>query len=135
MKTQEGLLVITELLNKGSISNEYVVSYIFDDRGYADEETLFSSYKEITSTEPDLISEGRIGPFSSMELLQKFAFRVCQEMDAPCVQILNSEDVNKALDKSFSTSDFVSGLWESGNRMDNPDAQNSKGLLGKIFKN
>ena len=69
-----------------------------------------------------------------MEEIQKYSFKVCQEVGASCVQILGSEDVNTALEKSFNGTDLINGLWELGNRMENPDAQNSKGLLGKIFR-
>tara|TARA_R110002072_G_scaffold1989_2_gene16296 strand:- start:19954 stop:20358 length:405 start_codon:yes stop_codon:yes gene_type:complete len=134
MTTQDGLLVITELISKGSILNEYLISYIFDERGYTDEETLNEIYKEVIGKEAGLLSEGRVGPFSSMEEIQKYSFKVCQEVGASCVQILGSEDVNTALEKSFNGTDLINGLWELGNRMENPDAQNSKGLLGKIFR-
>jgi hypothetical protein len=110
----------------------YQVFHAFNSQGSMDEKSLHSAYKAIIGGEPSFLDLGTIGSFNSIEDLQKFSFHLCQELGSNAVNLISSEDYNKAFDQAYTEQEFLKNLSECGNKIENLD-KNKKGFFGRFI--
>lgn len=109
---------------------EYFCYLVFDDKGSVERENLEVCYREFSDSE---IHPYYIGPFSDMETLGRFAFKVCQERGKDRVRLIDNEEYNQVLESCNDRQAFVSALENVGQSLENLEAP-KKGFLGKIFR-
>jgi hypothetical protein len=75
---------------------------------------------------------GIVGPFSSTEALNQFAFQFCEELNAEKVSLLSVEEYNVLLENSHNGLDFHRDLLAKGNVIENIERK-KKGFLSRFF--
>ncbi len=116
----------------------YYLLYLLDDKGLLDKIGAMKLYNEHFKTDLSSpvhefeLNKGKIGPFESVEKLNQFAFRLCEELNAAKVSLLSVQEYNTLLESTISMSDFHRDLLEKGNILENIDRK-KKGFLSRIF--
>lgn len=126
------LTVIYGPHNHNRLGDGKRVMAVFNESGLIEETTLEEEFLELVSHEPEVLDEGTIGPFSSLEQIQKFSFNLCQKLGNKGASLVPLDDYNELLIASFKIEDFKAKLEEKGSFIDNPEAGKS-GIFNKIF--
>ncbi len=118
-----------------AINPEYYILYVLDHRGMIDREIAEKIYKE-SILPNEFQHKDLIGPFESLDELNKFAFLLCESINAPRVSLMSVQDYNLLLENSFDTHNFLNDLKTKGNILENIDREENKksGFFSKIFK-
>ncbi|MBC7539117.1 MAG: hypothetical protein H7281_09865 [Bacteriovorax sp.] len=112
----------------------YYLLYLLDEKGLLDKSAALKLYEdrfksELTSSD---IHQNMIGPFSSTEALNQFAFQLCEELNAEKVSLLSVQEYNGLMESTQTASDFHRDLQEIGNVMENIERK-KKGFLSRFF--
>ena len=118
--------------NLGERDSAYYVSYAYNSRGILDQEMIEKIYDQTAKQEIEWRGE-QFGPFDDLTGLNKFAYNLTQEFKAAGVGVLSVDEYNSCLDQSSDSIELKKKIFESSNKIENPDFKNDKGLLSKIF--
>ena len=137
MKDTEYIVGVYNYINiapEGPGGSAYYLLYILDEKGLLDKSAAHKLYDERFKSElasfesqPNLI-----GPFASTELLNQFAFQLCEELNAEKVSLLSVQEYNSLLESSQTATDFYRDLLLKGNVMENIERK-KKGFLSRFF--
>ena len=105
----------------------YHVVYFFNEQGFLDQKEL----QELSKTVPE--ADHTALTFLNLDDLKQFALRVCQELNAPDVQLISVQDYNIGLDGAKDLASFQGIFQKYGEKIINEAAQKKKGLFGKLF--
>lgn len=115
----------------------YYFVYLLDEKGLLDKTAAKKLYAEkfhsqlVESDFAGPLSK-LIGPFESTEILNQFAFQLCEELNAEKVSLLSVAEYNQLLENSHTASDFHRDLLLKGNVMENIERK-KKGFLSRFF--
>lgn len=115
----------------------YYILYLLDEKGLLDKTSAIKLYNERFKS-ADAIDDGplsgskMIGPFESTDLLNQYAFQLCEEFNAEKVSLLSVQEYNSLLENTQTASDFHRDLLEKGNVMENIERK-KKGFLSRFF--
>ena len=116
----------------------YYLLYLLDDKGLLDQESAVKLYKEKFSSEiltPEFeqdFNSKKIGPFESIERLNQYAFRLCEELNAARISLYSVQEYNALLESAQAATDFHRDLVEKGNVIENIDRR-KKGIFSRFF--
>ena len=115
----------------------YYILYLIDDRGLLDRSIPLKIYEECFQSKiitDEQLPKGShlIGPFGSTDLLNQFAFQLCEELNALKVSLLSVQDYNSLLESTQTASDFNRDLLLKGSVMENIEHK-KKGFLSRFF--
>lgn len=111
-------------------SPEYFCYLLFDDQGQVERENLELTFKEFSDSP---IHPYYLGPFTDVDTLSRFAFKVCLERGKDRVRLISHEEYNQVLESCNDRQALITGLEKVGQSLENLEAP-KKGLLGKIFR-
>lgn len=114
---------------------QYYLLHVLDHRGVLDHEMLTKIYKDKFQHSPDRDDE-MMGPFDSLEELNKYAYFLCEEVNAPRVSLLSVTEYNLLLENASELNGLVFDLKNKGNVLENIERDNKKtyGFFSKLFK-
>ncbi len=112
----------------------YYILYLLDEKGLLDKTSANKLYEERFKSELEgaSIHQNMIGPFASTDLLNQFAFQLCEELNAQKVSLLSVQEYNTLLESTQTASDFHRDLIEKGNVMENIERK-KKGFFSRFF--
>ncbi len=111
-------------------SSYYLINFFGKGENYSSE-SLNEVFKDVLHKN---IDESLIGPFSDLEELKNFAFKLCQAQSACGVVLVSKNEYNIHLEKSSDFDELFSYLYESGERMENLErGPDKKGIFDKLF--
>ena len=113
----------------------YYFLYLMDEKGLLDIAIATKLYNDHYSGNGEhlIISNDKmVGPFLSTDLLNQFAFQLCEELNAEKVSLLSVQEYNAILENTQSASDFHRDLLLKGNILENIERK-SKGFLSRFF--
>lgn len=105
----------------------YHVVYFFNEQGFLDQKQL----QELSKTVPD--ADHAALTFLNLDDLKHFALRVCQELNAPDVQLISVQDYNIGLDGAKDLASFQGIFQKYGEKIQNDEVSRKKGFLSKFF--
>lgn len=106
---------------------------LFSNIGHIEREPIVKSYEMEIDTWKLNDSDRRIGPFINLEYLQKFAFALCQRLDASEVVLLSIDAYNDAVEKSTDVEGLIQHFKHNGDVLKNVDSNSKKSFLDRIF--
>ncbi|MBT7610352.1 MAG: hypothetical protein HN576_11395 [Bacteriovoracaceae bacterium] len=117
----------------------YKLMKVVDERGMVDDQSLADAL--VNSLGKDLSSNSNQTHydlnediyFKGLEELNKFAYKLMNDLDAPLICVLSAENYNTCMEKCSSLEEFKDLLLDSSNCLENVDYSKDKGLLSKIF--
>lgn len=115
----------------------YYLLYLLDEKGLLEKSFAEKIYEanfksELSASDEVTAGQKMIGPFESTDLLNQFAFQLCEELNAEKVSLLSVQEYNSLLETSQSASDFHRDLLLKGNVMENIERK-KKGFLSRFF--
>ncbi|MCK5884505.1 MAG: hypothetical protein KAG61_12515 [Bacteriovoracaceae bacterium] len=121
-------------LDEEQVDPSYYLIRVFDNTGAVESAHLFDLFQDIY---PEFESGGRgryIGPFPNLTIVNKFAFRLCENLDANRICLLSVMDYNNIIDSTTNITDLTDKMLDAGNVIENIEKEErSKGLLSKLF--
>ena len=137
MKDTEYIVGVYNYLNASPevhSDSAYYLLYLLDEKGLLEKSAAHKLYNdrfksELTSSE---MHQNMIGPFDSTEVLNQFAFQLCEELNAEKVSLLSVQEYNLLLESTQTASDFHRDLVEKGNVMENIERK-KKGFFSRFF--
>jgi hypothetical protein len=108
----------------------YRLMNVVDEKGTVDDQSLRNALQ--TSLGKDFVPNEEIN-FSGLEELNKFAYKLMDDLDAPLICVLSAENYNTCMEKCSSREEFKELLLDSSNCLENIDYSKDKSLLFKIF--
>lgn len=108
----------------------YYLTHLFDEKGHLDYDQIVQLYND-QYTHP---CHGRksIGPFESLEELNKFSFKLCEEFDFSFISLISSGEYNAVLESVVDADELLAKLVQSGNILENID-RGKKSIFKKLF--
>ena len=118
-----------------AINPEYYLLYVMDHRGMIDRDLAEKIYRE-KIVPSDFQVKDLIGPFESLDELNKFAFLLCEEINAPKISLLSVQEYNLLLESAQDIHSLLGDLKSKGNTLENIDREdkNKSGFFTKLFK-
>lgn len=115
----------------------YYILYLLDEKGLLDKGLAQKLYEvhfksALAGVEENAYTSKMIGPFESTDLLNQFAFQLCEELNAEKVSLLSVQEYNSLLETTQQASDFHRDLLLKGNVMENIERK-KKGFLSRFF--
>jgi len=115
----------------------FYILYLLDEKGLLDKTSAIKLYNERFKTADAIGDEPisgpkMIGPFESTDLLNQYAFQLCEQFNAEKVSLLSVQEYNSLLENTQTASDFHRDLLEKGNVMENIERK-KKGFLSRFF--
>lgn len=127
----EIIVSIYEIQNRLDGTGELYFKQIFDRRGSVEYEILFKVYQEIYGKSLLDRSQG-IGPFNSIEELQRYAFKLCQELEFQGIFVLPIDAFATLLEKVGSVDELWKEIRSSEYFLKNPErGQTGSGSVWK----
>jgi hypothetical protein len=119
-------------VSKSDLSS-FDLTHLFSDEGYIDAEEIARVYREQDGREMDpLTAAGRAGPFSSLEVLQRYAYALCDHLNATQVILIDREEYNQGIERATSMDEMREIMQSMGNIMENAD-HNKGSIWSRIF--
>ncbi len=140
MKDTEYIIGIYDYINVTPERNSdqacYIL-YLMDERGLLDRVMPLKIYEEFFKTQlanDDQLANvsNLIGPFGSTDLLNQYAFKLCEELNAEKISLHSVQEYNLLLESTQMASDFHRDLLIKGNVMENIERK-KKGFLNRFF--
>ena len=94
--------------------------------------SLEKIYIDIYS-EPAVPLEDKLGPFSSIDEIKKFGYKLCLEVEASKVYFLSLDDYNETMEKIHLIKDFPGVLLAKAEFLENLERQNKSNIFDRIF--
>jgi hypothetical protein len=125
-----------------AVQNEegsYKLLKVVDERGMVDDQSLVSAFSNSLGKELNLDQQTPLDSshkeifFKGLEELNKFAYKLMNDLDAPLVCVLSAENYNTCMEKCSSLDEFKELLLDSSNCLENIDYTKDKSILSKIF--
>lgn len=138
MKEIEYIVGIHHFLNPVPEENKepaYYLLYLLDEKGLFEYEVARKIYEErfLEAEYENRKAFGKsIGPFSSLEKLNQYAFNLCEELNAARISLLSVQEYNALLENTHSAIDFHRDLVDKGNVIENIERK-KKGFLSRFF--
>ena len=143
MKDIEYIVGIYHYLNatpESHGSSAYYLIYLLDEKGLLDRAGAHKLYEDRFKSDISVEEvqhhygdrEKMIGPFATTDLLNQFAFQLCEELNAEKVSLLSVQEYNVLLESTQTASDFHRDLLLKGNVMENIERK-KKGFLNRFF--
>lgn len=108
--------------------------YFFDQHGFLDlkeaQDLYLNHFKEQGAEKA--LEHSYIGPFESIEKLNQYAFRLCEELDAKKINLISASEYNSFLESSTQAAQLASDILEKGNALENLDKK-KPGLFKRLF--
>lgn len=138
MKDTEYIIGVYDYINSNLENHNdsaYYFLYLLDEKGLLDKSFAHKLYNErfklgLGDVE---VRQNGIGPFSSTDNLNQFAFQLCEELNAEKVSVLSVQEYNNLLEGTQTASDFHRNLIEKGNVMENIERK-KKGFFSRFFE-
>jgi len=112
----------------------YRILEVFTKSGGIDRQLLASIYRELMGKD-GVISDWELGPFENLEEIERFAFRVSEQMQAVGAHVLSVFDYNLGLEHLVESENFLKIFADHGHFLPNPGAKVGKsGLFERFFK-
>jgi hypothetical protein len=137
MKNTEYIVGVYNAINENPEnlgSTAYYLIYLLDEKSLLDKSLAHKIYNNHFKSDLDNseFSKNMIGPFESTVVLNQFAFKLCEELNAEKVSLLSVQEYNSLLEGTLSASDFYRDLLLKGNVMENIERK-KKGFLSRFF--
>jgi hypothetical protein len=134
MNANDGIIGIYnyQSLNFGD-DPAYYLLFLFNEDGCLEQRSLMALYDEVFSTDRLEEQTRFVGPFDGLDSLNKYAFKVCDELSSPKIILHSVEEYNASMEKTSTAEEFQEALISGGNVIENLDLDSKKGLLSKIF--
>lgn len=112
----------------------YYFLYLLDQKGLLDIDDARKIFmdKYNLNEMSDALKMRRIGPFESVDVLNQFAFHLCEQLNAEKISLLSVQEYNSLLEANQSAQEFHNELLEKGNVIQNIERK-KKGFLSRIF--
>ena len=124
------LLIYGYFPNSFNQDGFYKLMNIVDERGAVDKYSLATALKKSIGKE---LTEMEEIFFNNLEELNKFSYKLMDDLEAPLICVLSIDNYNTCLEKCSSLEEFKSLILESANCLENIDYTKNKGILSKIF--
>ena len=125
--------VNNSVLGGDSSHSSYYLSYLFTDSGLVDREYLHDLYGQTYTLGEIQRHDNYIGPFDDLDALNKFSFKVCDELKADRIVLHTLEEYNSIMESVHSVTNLKERLITEGNVIENLEMKNKTGLFGKFF--
>lgn len=134
MKEVEYLVGIYHFLDPkiDGLGKSYYLLYLFDEKGFLDHQTAKEAYREFCGNETLSDNARHIGPFESVEQLDKYSFLLCEKLNAAKISLLSVEEYNGLLEKATELQGLMNDLLDKGNVIQNIDRK-KKGFFAQFF--
>ena len=139
MGERDTVFAIYKYLTSDGIEGEqvdpsYYLIRVFDNTGIVESAQLFDLFSEIYP-EVEVSSRAKyVGPFSNLTIVNKFAFGLCEELDANRICLISIMDYNVIIDSTTNITDLTDKMLAAGNVIENIEkGERSRGLLNKFF--
>jgi hypothetical protein len=113
--------------------SKYFALHIFSNEGNIDIELIIKAYESEVNTWNEHALEGRIGPFESLESLQKFSFNLCQRLNAKKIILLSKDSYNEAVENCSNVDQLCDEFNKLGDVLENVASDSPKGIFERIF--
>lgn len=139
MKDTEYIVGVYNYINafpELNTDSAYYILYLLDEKGLLDKSAALKLYTDRFKSElaaDDHYTSKMIGPFESTDLLNQFAFQLCEELNAEKVSLLSVQEYNSLLESTQEASDFHRDLLLKGNVMENIERKKKGGFLSRFF--
>tara|TARA_R110002049_G_scaffold101334_2_gene245898 strand:+ start:251 stop:640 length:390 start_codon:yes stop_codon:yes gene_type:complete len=114
------------------LQGHYYLIHFINNHGSVDAEIAWTIFDELFGRRESIYPQ-YFGPFNGLDDVTKFCFRICDEASEPQVNLMSLEDFNEVLEASSTVEVLRQRLPTLGTIIANPDADNKKGLFGKLF--
>lgn len=121
-------------LLEDSRANGFYFLYLLDQKGFLSLENAQKLYNERfkNGDVPNVFNLGYIGPFENLDSLNRYAFQLCEELNAEKVSLISVHEYNTFLENNQQALDFHQDLLEKGNIMENIEHK-KKGFFSRLF--
>lgn len=138
MVETQGIVGIYTYINNsvlvgGNTNSSYYLSYLFSDSGLIDREYLQDLYGQTYTLAEIHRHDNYIGPFDDLDALNKFSFKVCDELRADRIVLHTLEEYNSIMESVHSVSNLKERLITDGNVIENLEVKNKISLFDKFF--
>ncbi len=134
MTTNEGIIGIYNYQNL-VVGEEpaYYLLFLFNENGCLEHDFLMSLYEDLFSSNRVSEQSQFIGPFDGLDSVNKFAFKICDELSSPKITLHSVEEYNVLMEKSSNVNELEESLFSGGNVIENLDINSKKNIFSKIF--
>jgi len=127
------IIGIYEFFNTAQKDGLYLL-YVFDDHGHMDYQLLNQLYEQVFGPN-DAKKDHFIGPFRDESTLQQFAYRVCEEIKSPHMNLVSVGQYNEVLSNSHTMEVLAREIKNCGTSITNSEfSESKKTLFDKLFK-
>lgn len=109
----------------------FYLLYLLDQKGLLEKNEAIKFFKERYPADDH--QSKWIGPFPSLDVLNQFAFFLCEKLDAQKISLVSVQDYNSLLEQTVQATDFHRDLLLKGNVLENIDKK-EKGFFKKLFR-
>lgn len=138
MKELESIVAIYNFLNPQPLEqseNYYYILYLLDEKGALELDEAKALYNENFKSDLVPISHKNsklIGPFSTVEKLDQYAFALCEHYNAAKINLLSVDEYNSLLENHQEAELFYKDVLVKGNVITNIERK-KKGILSRFF--
>ena len=138
MKELESIVGIYNFFNPQPLEQSesyYYLLYILDEKGALELDEAKALFNENFKSDIVLISHKNsklIGPFSTVEKLDQYAFALCEHYNAAKINLLSVDEYNGLLENHQEAELFHKDVLEKGNVITNIERK-KKGILSRFF--
>jgi len=111
----------------------YIHACFGEEMGLVDDGLFYECADELRVEEVDFGDRGLFGPFGDIEQLNRFAYLICERLDAEQIVVVGLDEYNRTLEISKETEDFFKNLQSKGNILENVEKKSNRNFLKKIF--
>ena len=108
----------------------FYLLYLLDQKVLLEKDEAIKMFKEKYNYEE--VAAKWIGPFNSIEVLNQFAFFLCEKLEANKISLVSVQEYNALLEQTIQANDFHRDLLLKGNVLENIDKK-GKGFFKKLF--
>ena len=111
----------------------FYLSILFTPEGMVESLLAGNVFKSLWDEQPQILGEGRIGLFRSLEEIQRFCFILGEKLGCSQINILNNHDFAQALSSSQNREELKKALASTGHILEIPKTLSRKSFLGNFF--